>query len=80
MLEDYFSIKINESGQIETLPMISEMFKPYPQEIPNLVLRLASEPNFTIEEDFICKIAVELSHYYAKFLDVYSTKVELASL
>ena len=43
-----------------------------------LILRLASEPDYRVEIDCVSVIAVELSHYYAKFIDVYATKIELA--
>ena len=50
MLIDYFSIEINqEEGTLVSLPIVHEIIKPFPQELPMFVLRLASEIDYTNE-------------------------------
>ena len=41
------------------------------------ILRLCSEVNYTNEEECFKQIALELSHYYAKFIDFHATEIEL---
>lgn len=41
------------------------------------ILRLCSEVNYTNEEECFKQIAIELSHYYAKFIDFHATEIEL---
>lgn len=76
MLLDYFNIEI-ENENLISLPLIHEIIKPYPQELPMLVLRLCSEVNYTNEEECFKQIAYELSHYYAKFIDFHAEEIEL---
>jgi hypothetical protein len=79
MLADYFAIQIDVEAQTLTgLPVVHEDFKPYPHELPSFVLRLATEPDYQNESDCIAIVATEISHYFARFIDVFATKVESA--
>ena len=50
MLDDYYGIGIDVDAKALThLPMLHEEFKPYPHELPMLILRLASEVDYTQE-------------------------------
>lgn len=48
MLNDFFGIQI-EDNQLVSLPVILPAIKPYPQELPMFLLRLASEVDYTNE-------------------------------
>lgn len=51
MLLDYFSIEFNqEAGTLLALPIVHELIKPFPQELPMFILRMASEIDYTNEE------------------------------
>jgi DNA mismatch repair protein MLH1 len=50
MLHDYFSIEFNqEEGTLVALPIVHEILKPFPQELPMFILRMASEIDYTNE-------------------------------
>lgn len=77
MLADYYSIQIDvEAKTLTGMPVVHEEFKPYPHELPNFILRLATEPDYSSEIESIATICVELSHYFARLIDVFATKVE----
>lgn len=77
-LLDLFSIKINvETRTLEGLSLLHPDFKPFPHELPILVLRLASEVDYTLEMESIAQVSVELSHYYAKLIDTWATISEV---
>lgn len=78
MLLDYFSIEINqETGCLISLPIVHEILKPFPQELPMFILRMATEIDYTNETKCFSGIAEELSHYYAKFIDFHSYNISL---
>lgn len=41
MLDDFFGIRISESEQLTGLPILTEVLRPFEQELPMFVLRLA---------------------------------------
>ena len=78
MLLDYFSIEINvDQGTLVALPVVHEIIKPFPQELPMFILRLSSEIDYTNESRCFQGISEELSHYYAKFIDFHSYSISL---
>ena len=78
MLLDYFGIELNaESESLVALPIVHTIIKPFPQELPMFILRLASEIDYTNETNCLRGIADELSHYYAKFIDFHSYSLSL---
>lgn len=49
-LQEYFGITIDkESSTITALPMIYDLIKPYPEELPMFILRLASDVDYANE-------------------------------
>ena len=43
MLEDYFSMKIDENGSLVSLPVLLDLFTPDLDRLPMFILRLATE-------------------------------------
>ena len=43
MLEDYFSMKIDENGCLASLPVLLELFTPDLDRLPMFILRLVTE-------------------------------------
>lgn len=71
MLDEYFGIEINkEAGQLTALPIIDEMIKPYPEELPMFILRLAADVDYSNEAKYFQQISEELSYYYAKMTEL----------
>lgn len=66
-----------DQGYLIALPIINKIIKPYPQELPMFILRLASEIDYSQEEACFQGVASEISHYYAKFVDFKSHQIEL---
>jgi hypothetical protein len=56
---------------------VNEIIKPFPQELPMFMLRMATEIDYTNEEKCFKGVAEELSHYYAKFIDFHSYNISL---
>lgn len=71
MLEEYFGISINkENSTLTSLPIIDELIKPYPEELPMFILRLASDVDYSCEVKYFQQISEELSYYYAKMTEL----------
>lgn len=50
LLEEYFSICIDkENSTLTALPIIYDLVKPYPEELPMFILRLASDVDYQNE-------------------------------
>jgi DNA mismatch repair protein MLH1 len=48
ILNEYFSVEIDkESATLVALPIIYEVVKPYPEELPMFLLRLACDVDFS---------------------------------
>ena len=65
MLDDYFSIEISPEGSIVTLPSLLEDFVPDLSQIPNFVMRLATEANWEEEEACFDTFCSELARFYS---------------
>lgn len=50
MLDDYFSMEINDKGELVSLPQLMDDFVPYFGSMPSFVMRLATEVNWIEEE------------------------------
>jgi hypothetical protein len=49
-LEEFFSITIDkENSTLSGLPIIYDLIKPYPEELPMFILRLASDIDYQNE-------------------------------
>ena len=53
ILNDYFSIEIDkESASLVSLPIIYEVVKPYPEELPMFILRLACDVDYSSQSKY----------------------------
>ncbi|XP_064647618.1 DNA mismatch repair protein Mlh1-like isoform X2 [Lineus longissimus] len=71
MLDDYFSLQVDEDGNLRTLPLLLENYLPQMEGIPMLVLRLASEVNWDSEQECFETICREMSDFYAIKTDLF---------
>ena len=60
--------------------MIYDLIKPYPEELPMFILRLASDVDYANEQRCFHSIAEELSHYYAKMTELAQIQMECANM
>ena len=56
------------------LPALIPGLKPFPQELPMLMLRLAADIDYSNEEKCIEGVAEELSFYYSRYVDFLTLK------
>ena len=66
MLTEYFKISITSNGELISLPNLLDDYTPLPEALPLFLLRLASEPNWDIEEECFSQIAKELALFYSQ--------------
>ncbi|XP_071108486.1 DNA mismatch repair protein Mlh1-like [Haliotis cracherodii] len=64
MLEDYFSIEVDKSGNLLTLPMLLDDYNPVLDGLPLYVLRLATEVNWEEEKECFESFCRETSEFY----------------
>ncbi|XP_072029569.1 DNA mismatch repair protein Mlh1-like [Amphiura filiformis] len=64
MLEDYFSLEIDKSGQLCTLPLLLDNFIPALDGLPMFVLRLATEVDWEDERGCFSTLAKECCRFY----------------
>lgn len=67
ILKEYFSITINASGELETLPIIIPSYLPLMAHLPLFIIRLACEVNYEEEKKCFRSIFEELASYYSRF-------------
>lgn len=65
MLSDYFSITINESNQLTTLPIILDGFVPNLSYLPKFIYCLAKDVNWSTEKECFESIGRVLSQFFA---------------
>ncbi|KAF2350087.1 DNA mismatch repair protein family [Trinorchestia longiramus] len=65
MLEDYFSIKIDDEGNLCSIPYLIDDFVPAMTGLPLFVVRLTTEVNWDTEVDCFRSLCQEISHFYA---------------
>ena len=71
LLEDNFSICLDKDSEtLIALPVIYDLVKPYPEELPMFILRLACDVDYSNELKYFHQIAEELSFYYAKMSEL----------
>ena len=70
MLDDYFSLKI-EDGYLLSMPKINHNLPPYIEGLPMLMLRLASDVDYTLETKCFMQICELLGQYYARFIPTF---------
>ena len=72
MLDDYFKIQIKDD-QLWSMPKVIKEIPPFIDLLPVFVLKLATDVDYTIEQNWFRHIAEKLGEYYAKFLHYYYT-------
>ncbi|XP_053476665.1 DNA mismatch repair protein Mlh1 isoform X3 [Ictalurus furcatus] len=65
MLEDYFSMKIDEEGNLTGLPLLLDNYSPSMEGLPLFILRLATEVNWDSEKDCFHDFSKECSYFYS---------------
>ena len=61
MLDDYFSLEIDENGDLHTIPQLLEGYIPFFGGLPIFLLRLATEVDWDEEEPCFQNVAEELA-------------------
>ncbi|XP_073722120.1 DNA mismatch repair protein Mlh1-like [Misgurnus anguillicaudatus] len=65
MMEEYFSLEIDDEGKLVGLPMLLDNYIPAMERLPMFILRLATEVNWDREKECFHDFAVECSHFYS---------------
>ena len=55
--------------KLHSLPIVVRGIKPFPQELPMFLLRLATEVDYSNEQKCIQNISEEIAFYYARYVD-----------
>ena len=57
--------------KLHALPHVLQSVRPFAQELPMFILRLATEIDYSADESqFIQQVAEEISFYYARYVDL----------
>nr|XP_022308230.1 DNA mismatch repair protein Mlh1-like [Crassostrea virginica] len=64
-LSDYFSMEIDQEGNLCTLPLLLEHYTPNMEGLPMFVLRLATEVNWDEEKNCFHTFCKETSEFYS---------------
>ncbi|XP_068203358.1 DNA mismatch repair protein Mlh1-like [Palaemon carinicauda] len=64
MLEDYFSLKIDDDGNLCTLPYVIDDYVPAMEGLPMYILRLTTEVDWDNEKDCFQTFCRETSRFY----------------
>ncbi|XP_072247451.1 DNA mismatch repair protein Mlh1 [Leuresthes tenuis] len=65
MLEDYFSLEIDQEGNLTGLPLLLDKYTPVMEGLPMFILRLATEVNWDNEKDCFRDFSKECSTFYS---------------
>lgn len=65
MLEDYFSMEIDQEGNLTGLPLLLDKYTPVMEGLPMFILRLATEVNWDIEKECFRDFSKECSMFYS---------------
>ncbi|XP_062851880.1 DNA mismatch repair protein Mlh1 [Trichomycterus rosablanca] len=65
MLEDYFSVDIDEDGNLTGLPLLLDNYTPAMEGLPLFILRLATEVNWDNEKECFRDFSKECSQFYS---------------
>jgi len=68
-VEEMDSSKPEDVGRLVALPIVVLGVKPFVEELPMFILRLASEVDYSNESSFIKNASHELAFYYARYID-----------
>ncbi|XP_060896599.1 DNA mismatch repair protein Mlh1 [Labrus mixtus] len=65
MLKDYFSLEIDQDGNVSGLPLLLDNFSPVMEGLPMFILRLATEVNWDDEKECFRDFCKECSSFYS---------------
>ncbi|XP_040906540.1 DNA mismatch repair protein Mlh1 [Toxotes jaculatrix] len=65
MLEDYFSMEIDQEGNLTGLPLLLDKYTPVMEGLPMFILRLATEVNWDDEKECFRDFSKECSMFYS---------------
>lgn len=65
MLEDYFSVEIDQEGNLIGLPLLLDKYTPVMEGLPMFILRLATEVNWDSEKECFRDFSKECSMFYS---------------
>ncbi|NXU49726.1 MLH1 protein, partial [Turnix velox] len=65
MLKDYFSLEIDEEGNLIGLPLLIDNYVPALEGLPMFILRLATEVNWDEEKECFESLSKELALFYS---------------
>ncbi|KAH7100068.1 DNA binding protein [Auriculariales sp. MPI-PUGE-AT-0066] len=65
LLDEHFSLRINDNGELETLPRLLPGYVPSMMKLPLLVMRLGPQVDWTHEERCFSSIMRELAVFYS---------------
>ncbi|XP_054654212.1 DNA mismatch repair protein Mlh1 isoform X2 [Dunckerocampus dactyliophorus] len=65
MLDDYFSMEIDQEGNLRGLPLLLDKYTPIMEGLPMFILRLATEVNWDNEKECFRDFSKECSMFYS---------------
>ncbi|XP_071337113.1 DNA mismatch repair protein Mlh1 isoform X2 [Trachinotus anak] len=65
MLEDYFSMEVDQEGNLIGLPLLLDKYTPTMEGLPMFILRLATEVNWDNEKECFRDFSKECSMFYS---------------
>ncbi|XP_037128540.1 DNA mismatch repair protein Mlh1 isoform X2 [Syngnathus acus] len=65
MLEDYFSMEVDQEGNLRGLPLLLDKYTPIMEGLPMFILRLATEVNWDNEKECFRDFSKECSAFYS---------------
>lgn len=65
MLKDYFSLEIDEDGNLTGLPLLIDNYVPPLEGLPMFILRLATEVNWDEEKECFESLSKECAMFYS---------------
>ncbi|XP_055358400.1 DNA mismatch repair protein Mlh1 [Betta splendens] len=65
MLEDYFSMEVDQDGNLTGLPLLLDNYTPIMEGLPMFILRLATEVNWDNEKECFRDFSKECSMFYS---------------
>lgn len=72
LLDDYFSLEIDEEGHLCTLPLLLPDYVPFFGKLPLFLMRLATEVDWDTEEDCLDGICREIAKFCSVSADTRS--------
>ena len=67
MLDEYFSMRINADGKLESIPLLLRDYAPDLSRLPLFLMRLGPQVPWTIEKECLSSFLRELAYFYAPY-------------